>query len=222
MDMLLEKIIEYNMDEDEAKAWKVAILYLTLVKDAFPDYKHCRIPKGDPRKSSLFKYCYKLTRERDLHQREYKEYIKAQFHILKNIELEDGVHPRIDVNCLVSKSAWNRWMLWKSKIKKASYSETLPQDTHHILKALDDTRAFLNRKFGGVKEKDILDSLESRAIFRWCVLQQVSGYYLVLSPIVAQWMKDKGVNLMDIFAIDLEFYRKGITPEVEEHFKKWM
>ncbi len=95
-DKALELILLYSMDEIEAKAFKIALLYLAKSKKLFPDYKHYRLPKGDPRKGELFKYCHKLVRTKGdkIADEDYKLYVHAQLDILRNIKKGD-LHPFI-------------------------------------------------------------------------------------------------------------------------------
>ncbi len=60
----LEPVFEWNMTQLEAKAFKLALMWDKLSKQELPNYKHAKFKKkGDPRKSMLFKYCYKLAKE---------------------------------------------------------------------------------------------------------------------------------------------------------------
>ena len=59
----LDAIVEHNMTPIEAKAVKIGIIWMKLSKEVFPNYNHMRVKKGDPRKSALFRYCYKLIKE---------------------------------------------------------------------------------------------------------------------------------------------------------------
>lgn len=218
---LLELILDYKMTKDEAKAWKIAILYLSLAQEYFPNYKHYRLPKGDPRTTSLFRHCYKLLRECDLQNHEYRLYLIAQFQILKNIEYGEST-AFIQPNCMVGDKAWKRWLVWKTKFfdKVPCVSCSNSPETKSIIASLEETKKFLISKFSELSRNDIIKSLDSRAIFRWCGLGEVSGYYLVLSPIVKSWLEGKEVNLLDIFAIDMNYYRKGLNNEVESYFRK--
>ena len=60
---LLEAPEKYNMDDLEAAACRIAASWLEQSRKAFPDYRHSTMKKGDPRKSLIFKICYKLARE---------------------------------------------------------------------------------------------------------------------------------------------------------------
>lgn len=210
----LEFIFQYKMNKEEAKAWKIAILFINLVNKYFPDYKHqLRIPKKDPRKSELFKHCYKLMKSTDLQDQEFRIYISAQLQILKAIELKDGIHPLILPSIITGPKAWNRWLLWKRKYDKVEYkTEIFTEDTKKIILALKETKSFLMSKFE-LNKQNIEKSLENRTLYRWCALGLISPYFLALSPTIN---KD---SLLEKFTIDVALYEKNITPEVRQAFK---
>jgi hypothetical protein len=218
-DNLLTLILDYNMTKEEAKAWKIALMYIELTQKYFPNYKHYNLGKGDPRKTSLFRHCYKLVRECDkyLQNNEYRLYVTAQLQVMKNIDFGEG-QAFVNPNCLVGPKAWNRWLLWKKSFERLQI-RTEVIDVHSnkkIIKELTDTKKFLVRKFPNLCKQDIVSCLESRALFRWCARGDVSGYYLVLSPLV----KACNENLLESFAIDLTFYQQGINSDIEAWFNK--
>lgn len=221
----LQAITAYKMNKVEAKAWRVAILYLTLAENYFPAYKHYRLPKGDPRKSLLFRYCYKLVREygHQIESKEYRNYIRAQFEVLRKIERSDAAHGLISPNCLVGEHAWRRWMLWKRKLGRAQATPTITQENvlsrpEEVKVALDKTKEFLTGK-KILDSAGVVKSLESRAMMRWAALGDLSPYYLVISPIVNDYIKKKGIDILDAFAVDLKLYQNSITQESKDYFR---
>ena len=107
----LEAILHYQMPPLEAKAYKLALLWQDATAKEYPEYNHIRLrKKGDPRKSLLFKYCYKLARETQglIPDEQYPLYILAQLHILKHIAT-DNLHARIGPEILCGEKAWWRW-----------------------------------------------------------------------------------------------------------------
>ncbi len=223
-DKLLPLILDYKMNKVEAKAWKISILYLQLAQKHFPDYKHYRVGKGDPRKTSLFKHCYKLVRECDklLDDSEYRMYIVAQFAVLKNI-VSNGEHAHVDPNILVGPKAWKRWLLWKRRFDKLiSQRVTVSAEKsseNKVYSDLRDTRKFLESKFTELTKEKIIDALKSRTIFRWVALSKMTPYYLVLSPAVQSWVTQNKADLLESFAIDLNYYKTSVTKDVEKFFK---
>ena len=86
-ELSLESISKYKMDEMESKAYKLAIKWVQLSKKIFPNYNHTVIKKGDPRKSLIFKFCYKLARETNglINEEDYDLYIRSQLDIIKHM-----------------------------------------------------------------------------------------------------------------------------------------
>lgn len=222
---LLELILDYKMNKEEAKAWKVAIMYIELSKQYFPDYKHYTLwGAKDPRRTSLFKHCYKLVRECDqyLANHEYRLYLTAQFQIMKNIDYGTGGAAFIHPNCIVGVKAWKRWLLWKEKFNKVvlPLEPVKVNSTDKVITELANSKRFLESKLKELTKQNILDALESRAMFRWCALGELSGYYLVMSPVVTAWVKSRKVDLLEAFALDMNYYRLGVTQEAVEYFKR--
>jgi hypothetical protein len=103
-----EKIKKWGMSSAEIKAYKLAVIWEDLTQKMFPDVKLAKLPKrGDPRKGSLFKYCWKLQRELNgiIEEKEYRLYITGNLVILKN---NNG---RIDPNAICGEKAWKRWKI---------------------------------------------------------------------------------------------------------------
>ncbi len=219
MNAFLEPIITYQMDPLQASAYKIGLLWIFISKKKFPDYKHhTGYPKkGDPRKSLLFKHCYKLIRETQglISFDEYNLYIKAQLDILKSIDV-NGSHPLISPNCISGDKAWIRWKMWKRKYDKLNQNTTAAEagvaidPIHEIIVDLKRARAFLEGRLGeGYKEEQVM--MAARDMTRWLSIGKLTPYYIILSP----WAK-KYVNP----GIDLDLYKPGITPEVEKEFIK--
>jgi len=226
-DKMLELILQYNMDEIESKAFKIACMYLEKVKKFFPNYKHQKFPKGDPRKSELFRYCHKLIREKGskIADEDYKLYIHAQLDILRSLKKEE-IHPYITPACISGDKAWKRWLLWKSrydkiiesKIAAQNYSSIYLHSTEKIKKDLWKTQQFFIAWFDRLEKSDILESLEDRNMFRWYQCGSVCGYYLVLSNVVKNWLEKNPINLKTEFNINLSIYNEAYQEEIVEYF----
>jgi hypothetical protein len=211
-DKLLMLILDYEMNKIEAKAWKIAILYLQLTKKYLPDYKHSFISLGkDPRKTALFKICYKLVRESKLQDHEFRLYITAQMQVLKTINCGD-CHAYFTPNCLTGNKAWNRWLVWKKK-----FNQIKEVDRNATNSEIFKTKKFLVSKLTLSKEK-IIEILNNRTLFKWIALGHVSPYYLALSPIVKEWLEKTKTNLLDTFDIDLSLYKTN--EELVNYFTK--
>lgn len=210
----LELILKYKMDDLEAKSFKLCLIWEELCEKEFPKEKFIKLRKNsDPRKSNLFKYCYKLIKETKgiLKDNEYKLYILAQLQILKCIK--DGkVHALIDPQILVGDKAWKRWKLWRYKYNKkiSAYlsSEDLSIKTKQSKVELEISNTFNFLQ----KQSDInLENLK-----RWASNGSVSYFYIILSPLVNKLSK----NIISDFNFDFIYYRSSINPEIESFFKE--
>jgi len=219
----LELILQYEMTQMEAKAYKLALMWVKLTSKEFPGYQTSKLPKnGDPRKGLLFKYCYKLATETNglIENNEYRLYIMAQLQVLKSIT--DGeVHALIDPNCLCGPKAWNRWRLWKNKYdKRISEAKTVEiSATSTKVKAeLTRTKQFLFSKFAGdYTEDQIKRTIQDRVMVKWITLGRVCPYYVLLSPFLLKALNGK--NLDEVFVFDLNIYKPSISQDIKDFFK---
>lgn len=213
----LEPIIEYSMTEEQALAYKLGLLWISFSKKVFPDCKaFTSYPKkGDPRNSSLFKYCYKLQKETRglIDAKEYKLYIMAQLQMLKAIEI-GNTHPLISAACMVGDKAWVRWKVWKKKFDNVEKAKTLKEvgldkaDFLTIKTALNQTKKLLDSK---IKDEEQF-KLMARDIERWISVDKVSGFYAALSP----WVK----RHCCLNEIDISYFCANITVEVDTLFRE--
>ena len=220
----LQDILIYNMTEEEARAFKVCMLWEETIQEELPGYQTSKLSKkGDPRKCSLFKYCFKLIRETKglLKNEEYRLWVRAQVQVMKNIT--DGrVHALVDEKILAGDKAWVRWKMWKSKydkkINKPAVAEV--KESLTVIKGeLKRTRKFLESQYQGMPSlQEIERNINDRMIIRWLTLGKVSPYYVLLSPLVRKAMS--GTTFEDQFVFDLAFYKNCITPEVEKFFEE--
>jgi len=213
----LEPIIKYKMDDMEAKAFKIAIIWQEECNRELPKESCVRLKRNsDPRKSTLFKYCYKLAKETKgiLKDSELPLYVRAQLQILKSIR-EGEVHALIEPHCLVGEKAWKRWKIWKYKYQKAMNKierlEEISTKAPKIIVELNKTMEFLEPR-GCLSEDEFKSNLQSMTL--WASLGQISYFYVVLSPWIKKFLP------ADHFEFDHVYYRSSITPQVEEHFRK--
>lgn len=196
-------IQQYNMTKEEAIAFKLSIKYIELAHKIFPEYKHTGFTRKDPRKSYLFKCCYKLYQETKdkLALEDYQWYIRAQLDVLKNIGKKDGVN--IGPQILVGKNSWPRYVLWR----KSNQKQEIKPKVDDIIVALHSTKLFLEKKLGVLDSKTLRAALDSRVFFKWVLALLVSPYYLALSPVVRSWL--------DEHKPDLEHFIPDITDELK-------
>lgn len=211
----LELIIKYGMDDFEARAYKLILLYEDLCQREFPNELHTKISKNkDPRKTTIFKYCYKLIKETNgiFKEKDYYLYILAQLQILKLVK-DGNIHALISPQILVGDKAWKRWKIWKriydKKMNriKTSEDEGILSNENKIKIELKKTLQFL-QKNKCLCEFEIYNKMKD--IKRWMSTGQISPYYVVLSPILSKF----DLN------IDFSLYRPSITPNLENYFKK--
>jgi hypothetical protein len=196
------------MTDDEAAAYKLGLYWLEAIDKTFPDYRHNnKYPKkGDPRKSNLFRHCYKLNRELKgiLKAEEHKYYVIAQLQMLKSIEI-NNLHPNITPWCLTGPKAWTRWKMWKKKfdnIEKVKTAKDVAVDkveNEEIKKAIEKSEAFLIKKLGSLTEENF--QARAKDIERWIAQGLISGFYAVTSPWVSKYCQ---------LNIDLSYFKENI------------
>ena len=219
----IQKMIEkYKMDNLESKAYKVCLIWLEKSRKIFPNYNHTKLRKGDPRKSILFKVCYKFVRETEffLAEENHALYVQAQLDILRHINLGKE-HPLIDVNCLVGDKAWKRWKLWKKKYDTVSQLKAkdpeVKTNKSKIYEALKKTREFIKLNIGESPSiEQYREAERNRQLYRWINFGKISPYYIVMSPYIGKVISKEELKKLHF---DLEIYRSGIDDSVIEYFK---
>lgn len=219
--MLSEIILKYKMNPNEIKAMNLALIWEKYCNEEFPNERHVKLRKNsDPRKSNLFKYCYKAIRElksiiddKDLHL-----YVKAQLQILKLVS--DGkIHSLIEPQILVGEKAWKRWKIWKRSYDK-KINKHLIYEQLGIQTSPSKIKVLLNKNFEFLVSnkcnefKNFTAKAKDQTINRWIATGQISPYYLVLSPYCSK--SKEFLNL----EIDFALYKPSITPEIENFFKE--
>lgn len=226
--MQLDAIIDWNMSQLESEAFKIALIYDKLFRKIYSEnpsdhsFVQNTIPqKSDPRKSNLFKQCWKLRRQtRGLIEfSEYQNYIHANLTIIK---LNNG---KIIPNCICGDKAWIRYKVWKRKydIKIAEISGKTPPPSvsttsPKIIIEIDRTKKFLFEICDGtVTEEKILKFIKNGMFNLWMVSGKVSAYYIALSPFVA---KSGEVNsIFSLSSTSLASVKEKITLEVVNYFR---
>lgn len=217
-----DKKIFYGMDSLESKAYDMYMIWVDLSRKKFPDYQHGRVSHGDPRKSLLFKICYKLVRETQgdiLEEKDYRLYVRAQLDILKHIE-NNGGKPIIDPNCLVGDKAWKRWKLWKKKYDSISQnsvevSQTGPGERKAI-EAFEKTKEFIVKNLGACPSFEKYQEIYiNKNLFKWINFGKISPYYVAISPYIAKIMQPEDFKRLNF---DLILYKNCITDEVKNKF----
>lgn len=215
----LELILKYKMNELEAKAYKIALIWQEECKRELPGEQFVKLRKNsDPRKSTLFKYCYKLAKETKgiLKEEDINLYIRAQIQILKSIR-EGDIHALIEPHCLVGEKAWKRWKFWKHRFKKIIGQIPTSKDVG-VISNKAKVIADLNSDFDFLKKMDchIFSNLKSKnkEIKRWLSCGQLSHYYAVISPWIKLIFKCEELDF------DQTYYRSCINPDIDKFFRE--
>lgn len=219
------------MTSMESTAFKIYYLFIETASKVFPSMKPFPLGTGDPRKKYLFKVCYKLVRETTnrINYKDYPLYIRAQFDIIKINTKKYGKEPNISPSCLIGEKAWNRWLVWKKMYEKRqdvavtiNLEDTNINDQHTIEKikqSLLRDKAFLLTKVKKLDFSTCESMVNSRVLLRWIAIGQISPYYALMSPILANWIKRNGLDLQSMLNFDYMLYKQSISPESEELFK---
>lgn len=213
----LEPIMRYSMDDIESKAFKIGLMWYDECKSNLPNENHERFRKGkDPRKTNLFKHCYKIAKELKglVPDEDMRLYVRAQIQVLKSIR-EGKLHALISPHCLVGDKAWRRWKFWK-KIYDSQLARNLTSDELGIIikesmvrKQFQRTILFLESN--GMKDREKYES-SPQDLHRWISTGEISPFYTVLSP----WIK----SVFKECPVDYSLYRPSITPSLESTFKE--
>ena len=220
----LEPILKYEMTPEQARAYKLSLLWIELVRREFPnDWARNKLRKsGDPRKSQLFRHCLKLVQETKnlIKPEEYKLYITAQLKIFKRLQSE-GVHALVEPNILTGERAWKRWLFWKrdyDKRMKQNIPDALEMNNIMspalIIHQLENTKKFLEKE-GVTTKGNIQLMIDSGTFKQWFKMEKISPYFLMLSPLVKEAVGRK--DLKEVFDQDFSIYK--ISPEVEQWFQ---
>ncbi len=216
----LEPIIRYKMDPAESKAYKIALIWEDECRRELPGESWLRLKRNsDPRKSLLFKYCFKLAKEIKgiIPDSEIQMYFRAQIQVLKSIR-HGGVHALVEPHCLVGDKAWRRWKFWKYRhdrrlgIIPTSEEMKIRTPEGKIKAEIASSLEFLS-KMGCCEFKELAARRDD--LQRWHRSGEVSSFYMVMSPWARKILGD--ISNLDF---DHSYYRASITPSSEEYFRE--
>lgn len=223
----LETILEWSMTPDESDVFHIALTYENEYKkifgaetDGISIRKNSLPMRNDPRKSNLFKQCWKLRRETRglIEKSEYKLYIHANLFIIK---LNKG---HVDPNCVTGDKAWIRYKVWKrrydqkmaevgSQAPPPSISTTDPK----IIAEIDKTKKFLFERCDGSPSLEKIKKFIEMGVFKlWLATGKVSPYYVAMSPMV-----NKSCDINELFTAcssSIGVIREKITTQVKDYF----
>lgn len=217
------------MTREEGDVFHIAIVYEQEYRKFFygevdgQSIRRNSLPmRGDPRKSSLFRYCWKLRRETRglLELNEYRNYIRANLFIIKH----HGGH--VEPIAITGDKAWIRYKVWKRRFDQKMYeagqappppstSTTNPK----IIREIDRTKKFLFEKCEGEPTFEKINNFVDKGIFKlWVAQSKISPYYLALSPYINQ-INSKDL-LFSICTCSEKLILEKTTQEIKEYFKK--
>lgn len=219
----LSCVFDWKMTSDEAHAYYLATVWEQETRKLFPNERLARLPTyGDPRKCTLYRYCWKLIRETRglLKAEEYHQFIQGNLRIIKHHK------GRIEPNCLTGDKAWIRWKVWQRLLEKklAEQRNEIPEDTNINTKVgneLDCTKRFLFEKMDGEPTFQKFEELAKNKLSVWADVGKISKYYLVLSPwvdklgILTKLEKECGFS-KDIYVVNesiKKFFKKEFSYE---------
>lgn len=212
-----DAIFQWKMTPPEAEAYKFALYWCEEAHKVFPKaHVSCLPKKGDPRKSLLFKHCWKLLRTVKglLKPEEVPLYIHAQLYCMKKF---DGY---VGPNCLSGDKAWIRWKVYKYLYEqKLAERENRPpplKANPAISKELILTKKFIFEKCDGDPTQEKIEGFFNDGFFKlWSMKGHVSAYYLMLSP----WLKKHIKKLSFDCNFDPKLVEGKLTPDVVEFFR---
>ena len=215
---------KYGLTDEEIFSFKISQIWVELCEKYFPQYNHTHKKawnlKSNPKKSIVFKICYKLQRETKglLEESDYPLYIRAQLEILK-IQSKDNPLVLVEPACLVGDKAWKRWKLWKKRYDAKARSPLVQNqiDKSSYLKAKEGiirTKRFIEKNFG--KSPKLNDYVSSKSnLLNWINFGNISPYYMAISPYMMSIFKDEDYKKLNF---DIRFYKDCINEDVKKLF----
>jgi hypothetical protein len=232
--MQYDSIFQWDMTDAEAATYKLAVAYEEEYRkifgakaDGYNIRKNSLPKRGDPRKSNLFRYCWKLRRETKglLEPHQYRLYIRANLTILKMNQEKGNKRGKVHVepNTICGDKAWIRWRVYERwyQNKQAQINATLPPPDissadPRIIREIDKTKKFVFEKCDGEPTLEKYQKLIDDGIFTfWLQAGKVSKYYACWSPWVNSICNLKEVA--DKCGFDVILFHEKTSPVVKEY-----
>ena len=230
--LMYDSIFQWDMSNSEAEVYKLAATYESEFLKIFKDVRDGTIrrknglPKRtDPRKSNLFRYCWKLRRETRglLEPHEYTLYIRANLTILHMNYMKGSKAGKVHVepNAICGDKAWIRWKVYERwyKNKQATMNATLPDISSadpKVIRDIDRTKRFLYEKCEGEPTLEKIKVFIDDGVFKiWILTGKLSKYYVAWSPFVS-----KCCNLSELAescAFDETLFQEKTSDVVKEY-----
>ncbi len=220
----LDTIFEWNMSVPEAETYRIALIWEQEVEKIAPPYeknsewhRKNHLPKrGDPRKCSLFKHCWKFRRLTKglLKEEEIRLYIIANLTVLK------ANNAYMEANVLCGDVAWIRWKIWKrhfdKKMAEQNNNPPPPVAEDRVTRELLRTKRFIYEKCEGVVDQTTIDNLFERGSLRLWILQgKLSLYYVMLSPFFKKHINQLAIQC----TFDPQLFIEKIDNSIRNYFE---
>lgn len=202
---------------------------MTIKISIFPNMVHGKFSKTtDPRKTLIYKYCYKAQREfKDvLEEKHYELYVNAQLLVLRFLSEKYKNHLMVEPTCLVGEKAWKRWKFFKYKYDKLkNFSTKIVEIKPHLIKLkfeLISTKDFLLSKLDWAASMHQDFSVEmfyvsQYNLTRWFNLRKISPYFIVLNNELNKRYENKELSFL--LKTDLLLYRQIVDDKIKELYE---
>lgn len=180
------------MTEEETQAYQLALLWTQKTTEYFPqnrtDGNRLRAT-GDPRKSSLFKYCIRMLRRTKnlIPAMDMKHYMVAQLWICKQNTPDGECH--VGPEMLSGPTAWKRWKIYEKALitareRRAGNSNPAEEQVSmEIVRAdLDRSQTFLQKYALAITPEFLLEHQKKANIAKWLKFGFIRPYFVALSP----------------------------------------
>lgn len=223
----LDPIFTHKMSMAESETYQIALLWEEELSRAFPAEErqrlpaHNRLPRTkDPRKSALFKYCWKIRRELKglIRHEEMPLFIRGNLLILKKYDA------CVDINAMTGEKAWMRWKVYQRWFKqKQQETASTPQLEgvldQKIAKQLDRTKKFIFDHCDGEPTFEKLKAFHDDGILGlWIAQDQISKYYVALSPFMKPYAEELARKYMFDIKLHISKASEGVLAYFREEF----
>lgn len=155
-------------------------------------------PNKDPRKSAVFKYCYKLQRETNgiLKKDEYKDYVYCQLKFLKMYKDKTNNAVLVSPNILNLDRGWKKWKYFKYLLSKNNQSVSVKSkyvNNDNLKISLINDKNYLIKKIGKINKRNISQNINN--ILFWHKLGDISVYFLAICDLIDKKMINKDLSV---------------------------
>lgn len=191
-------IDKYNINDYQEIRAIIIYYYWNFYFDSLFSNLINKKSKKDPRKTVLFRYCYKLQRETIgiLDEQDYKDYVFCQLKGLKNYIEKTGNLIQVTPNILNFDKGYKRWKYFKYKLNKIKYTnKILPNVNIDILRSfLKKDRIFLEKNLV-INKHSLKNNVEK--LLLWNRIGNLSIYFLAMNSNLIKKYKDLSVYRFD-------------------------